>query len=293
MARMAAGLNAGWRAMTARGFGELSPPEAHYAMLELPTNRTEYVGVLQDLGDYPARSPIGQRTPSSEDVATLKQAGGRWRGVTLLDDERTLKHAALLFERLYVLDPFYDSGAQLYAAWHDPFVKDEHSRRLAEQAGWLVRLAPLLNTGTAILAPDHLPGSWNPRPGWRRPRPDADRRQLAAWAMRSGLVLLYWADRLDAVVCTSRADVLASLAVALGAAARSTGVDLTEWPALEVAVLAREERAVELCDIWTELRRVSRRRGRHCLDDLAYALGRVPSGDRGTAWRLVLGETSV
>src|SRR5438067_484476 len=83
---------------------------------------------------------------------------------TMVDDERGIRNAACLFNRVFVLDPLYDSGALLYAAWHDPLIKDEHARRLAEHAGLLVRLAPLLNAGSASLAPDHLPGSWNPRP---------------------------------------------------------------------------------------------------------------------------------
>jgi hypothetical protein len=121
-----------------------------------------------------------------------------------------------LFDRAFVLDPFYDTGALLYAAWHDPVIKDEHARRLADHAGLLVRAAPLLEAGTAVLAPDHLPGSWNPRPDWRKPRPTDGDAQLAGWWMRTALVLLYWADRLDAVVCTTRAEVVAALDVVLG-----------------------------------------------------------------------------
>jgi len=102
-------------------------------MLELPTNRADYVGVLQDIGDYPARSPIGHRIPSDQEVAELKRQQGRWRAIVLLEDERALKIAGWLFNRVFVLDPFYDSGALLYAAWHDPLIKDEHARRLAEQ----------------------------------------------------------------------------------------------------------------------------------------------------------------
>ena len=141
---MAAIDNAGWRAMAAHGFAGLSPPEAEHAVLELPTNRAEYVGVLEDNGDYPARSPIGQRVPSESDVATLKKQEGRWRAVVSLEDERALRNAAGLFQRVFILDPFYDTGALLYAAWHDPLIQDEHSRRLAEQAGLLVRASPLL-----------------------------------------------------------------------------------------------------------------------------------------------------
>jgi hypothetical protein len=289
--RMGSPLNHGWGALTARGFGELSPPEAQHAMLELPTNRAEYVGVLQDLGDYPARSPIGQRIPSGEEVQALRRAGGAsWRGVILLDDEGALKHAAWLFDRVFVLDPFYDTGALLYAAWHDPFIKDEHSRLLAEQAGWLVRLAPLLNSGIALLAPDHLPGSWVPRPGWRKPRPGADRRQLGGWSMRSGLVLLYWADRLDAVVCTTRSDVLAALHVLLGDST-SASFRAPVATTAEEAVAARAEFAEQLCATWAEARKTSRRRHHGCVEDVAYALDSRAS--RALDWRVALGSSSL
>jgi hypothetical protein len=290
---MASQHNPGWRAMASRGFADLSPPEAEHAMLELPTNRAEYVGVLQELGDYPARSPIGQRVPTKADVDALKRGGGPWRGVALLDDERAVCHAALLFDRVFVLDPFYDSGALLYAAWHDPYINDEHSRRLAEQAGWLVRLAPLFNSGTAVLAPDHLPGSWNPRPGWRKPRGNADRRQVAAWAMRSGLVLLYWADRLDAVACTDRTGIVAALEVALGGGMRSCTVELTEVSNAETAQNLRDEHSPELGDRWREMRRSTRRRSRHCLEDLAYAVSGLPLDGQAGMWRLAMGQSGV
>src|SRR5437763_6891822 len=191
---------AGWRTMASHGWADLSPPEAEHAILELPTNRAEYVGVLQDIGDYPHRSPIGHRVPDADEVKALQRAAGRWRAVVLLEDERALRSAAGLFSRVFVLDPFYDTGAMLYAAWHDPLIRDEHSRRLAQHTGLLVRAASLLGAGTAVLAPDHLPGSWSPRPSWRKPRSSEDRRQHAAWAIRSGLVLLHWADRLGATV---------------------------------------------------------------------------------------------
>lgn len=303
--------NPGWRAMASRGFADLSPPEAEHAMLELPTNRADYVGVLEDLGDYPARSPIGQHIPTQAEVDALKEGGGAWRGVVLLDDERSARQGASLFDRVFVLDPFYDSGALLYAAWHDPFVKDEHSRRLAEQAGWLVRLGPLFNAGTAVLAPEHLPGSWNPRPGWRKPRLNQDPRQVGAWAMRTGLVLLYWADRLDAMACASRPDVRAAMQVILGAGARaaptsistappastatSTELELNEASGTDEAQRLRDEHLEVLSEQWREMRRVTRRRGRRCLEDLALALAasRVPASGPVGVWRLMLGEASV
>jgi len=108
--------HSGWQAINRHGFADLSPPEAQHALLELPTNRAEYVGVLEDLGDYPARSPIGPRLPGAEEVASLRRTGGRWRAVVLLDDEAAVNQAACLFESVFVLDPLYDSGALLYAA---------------------------------------------------------------------------------------------------------------------------------------------------------------------------------
>jgi hypothetical protein len=297
--RVAVPQTAGWRALGSRGFADLSPPEAEHAVLELPTNRAEYIGVLQDIGDYPARSPIGPRVPAEDEVAALRRVAGRWRAIVLLEDERALRAATGLFNRVFVLDPFYDSGALLYAAWHDTAIKDEHSRRLAEQAGLLVRAAPLLNAGTAILAPDHLPGSWNPRPGWRQPRSGDDKRQIAAWSVRTSLVLLYWADRLDGVVCTARSDVVAGLDLALGVRTTSSALDLPEPKRIDEAQAAREVIADELGRRWASIRRLSRRRSRNLskLEDVADALTSMAEAlahaTRPQPWRLSLGEGSV
>jgi hypothetical protein len=283
----------GWLAMTRHGFADLSPPEAQHALLELPTNRGEYIGVLQDLGDYPARSPIGPRLPTPEEVNNLKRAGGRWRAVALLDDEGATSQAACLFERVFVLDPLYDPGALLYAAWHDPFIRDEHSRRLAEQASRLVRLAPLLNDGTAILAPDHLPGSWSPRPGWRQPRRTDHPLQLAAWSLRAALVLVYWADRLDAVVCATRADVLAGLHMMLEPVPRVAALDLAIPPDPEAVVDWRQSNADNLGGLWSELRSISRRRAAESVTPLALAAQDVPLDSPRRDWQLVLGAASL
>jgi hypothetical protein len=286
--------HSGWLAISRHGYADLSPPEAQHALLELPANRVEYVGMLQDLGDYPARSPIGARLPTEQDVASLKRAAGRWRAVVPFDDDRAVRQAACLFESVFVLDPLYDPGALLYAAWHDPFIRDEHSRRLAEQTSAIVRLAPLLNTGAAILAPDHLPGSWNPRPGWRQPRRGDHPRQLAAWAMRAALVLVYWADRLDAVVCTTRADVLAGVHVLLGARPHVAGLELAAPPATVEAVCDwRQDRAQALCRLWSELRHLTRRRPVDALGDFALACSDVPLDAVARAWQLVLGTPAV
>jgi hypothetical protein len=283
--------------MASRGITDLSPPEARHALLELSTNRPEYVGVLQDIGDYPGRSPIGQRVPRDDEVEELTRLTGRWRAIVMLDDERALRNAAGLFSRVFVLDPFFDTGAVLYAAWHDPVIRDEQVRRLAEPAALLVRAAPLLSSGTAVLAPDHLPGSWNPRPGWRRPRPNDDKRQRAGWAMRTSMVLLYWADRLDGVVCAALDDVIAGLDVALGPRAMSCRVDFAEPNQIEDAQATRASAMADLEPAWAEMRRLSRRRARTRLEDVGYALTSVVEAlgrpTRPRSWRLSLGEASL
>jgi hypothetical protein len=286
--------NPGWLAISRHGYADLSPPEAQHALLELPTNRTQYVGMLEAVGDYPARSPIGQRLPSTEDVTSLKRAAGRWRAVVPFGDDRAVRQAGCVFESVFVLDPLYDPGQLLYAAWHDPFIRDEHSRRLAEQTSGLVRLAPLLNSGAAMLAPDHLPGSWNPRPGWRQPRRAGHPRQLAAWSMRVALVLVYWADRLDAVVCTTRADVVAGVQVLLAARPHAVALELAVPPSTCEAVGGwRQQNAQVMCELWSELRRVTRRRPMDALSAFALVCADLPLDAATRAWQLVLGAPSV
>lgn len=262
-------------------------------MLELPTNRAEYVGMLQDMGDYPRRSPIGHRVPSDSEVDELQRGAGRWRAMALLEDERALCVAAALFSREFVLDPFFDNGAMLYAAWHDPLIRDEHSRRLAEQAGLLVRCAPLLNCGSAVLAPDHLPGSWNPRPGWRKPRPSDNPRQLAGWAMRSALTLVYWADRLNALVVTTRSDVVAALDVVLGERVVSYTVDLAEPSRVDEAAELRALATDVLVEAWSAANRLGRRRKRTSVEDIAETLSAIAVCETRRTWRLSLGSASV
>ena len=192
-----------WGGMQRRGLGELSPPEVERVLLELPTDRAEYVGLVRDISGWPERSVVGRRIPTEAEIARLNRTSGRLRMVALLEDERAIEVAAPLFDSLFILDPLYDTGDLLYAAWHDPAIRDEHARHLAQHARRLAQLAPLLSDGTAVLAPDHLPGGWDPRPGWRRLRPDADPHTRWAWSLRQALVLLYWADRLNAVICTA------------------------------------------------------------------------------------------
>jgi len=63
--------------MASRGLTDLSPQGARHALLELPTNRAEYVGVLQDIGDYravPAYPEVWNIPPSDCNVRAQSAA---------------------------------------------------------------------------------------------------------------------------------------------------------------------------------------------------------------------------
>ncbi len=281
---------AGWQALlVGRGLDQLSPPEVEHVLLELPAERAAYTGLLSDLTGWPERTPLTRRVPSDQEVQALNRSRGRWRAICLLDDDAALCMAAVLFRRVLVLDPLYDSGDLLYAAWHDPVIKAEHAQRLAEQGSLLVRARAVLRDGTAILAPDHLPGSWDPRPGWRRPRQDAEEHLHKAWALRTALVLLNWADRLDALVVVAREDIADQLPVALGRNTLDCPVSLPEPPELDETMRRRSALRTDLESRWAAARGLSRRRSTKRLPELACALRQIAPGE-AARWRLLLGE---
>jgi hypothetical protein len=113
--------------------------------------------------------------------------------------------------------------------------------------------------------------------------------------MRNALVLLYWADRLDAVVCAARDDVVAALDVALGPGATGCTLEAAEPRRLDAAQADREGCAAHLGPCWRAARRIGRRlRTRAQLEDLACLLSR-PTAVLGEtnptrAWRLSLGD---
>jgi hypothetical protein len=110
-------------------------------------------------------------------------------------------------------------------------------------------------------------------------------------------VLLYWADRLEGVVCTARGDVVAALEVALGPRTKSSTLEMAEPKRINEAQAMREAIADKLGQRWTAMRRLSRRRGHDQLDEIAYALtglaealGHAPEPQ---PWRLALGQGSL
>jgi hypothetical protein len=283
-----------WRALVSHGLADLSPPEAAHSLLELPTNRPEYVSVLQDMGDWPARSPIGQRIPTDAEIDRLKRLSGRWRAVTLLDDDRALRVVTTAFSRSFVLDPLYDSGELMYAAWHDPAISAEHARRLATQAGLLVRARPMLESGAAVLAPDHLPGSWDPRPGWRPRLPHANPNVNAAWSLRTALVLLHWADQLDAVVCTSDTAIARALQIAVQLE-RTQFARIAELETIDLGCTTRKACAAELHTHWRIARRLSRGGSARSMHQLACCMERMAElvEAEGATWKLGLGRADL
>jgi hypothetical protein len=116
--------------------------------------------------------------------------------------------------------------------------------------------------------------------------------------MRSALVLLYWADRLDAVVCAARDDVVAALDVALGPGASGCSLEIAEPHRPEAAQAAREAFAPRLCNCWRAARRIGRRRRtRAQVEALADILSSptpvLAETNPARTWRLSLGDASL
>jgi hypothetical protein len=111
--------------------------------------------------------------------------------------------------------------------------------------------------------------------------------------MRAALVLVYWADRLDAVICATRADVLAGLHVVLGAQPRIAVLEVASPSAIEAVSAWRQDNADRLCQLWTELRRISLRRPADCVGALALAAQDLPLDSPRRAWQLALGTASL
>jgi hypothetical protein len=281
-------LGADWRALTSRGLDSLSPPELDHALVELLADRPACIRLLEDFANWPARPTLTPYVPSEADTSALASLdGGGWRAVVLLDDQRALHAASVCFSRVFVLDPLFDSAGLLYAAWHDPQLQAQHAERLAAHVGLLARLAPLLRAERAVLTPDHLPGSWSPRANWRQPPGSAPPHLQAAWSLRCAVVLVYWADRLDATVCIAdRSEVGQALETAL----RSTGPDTSRAVSIRVPSRFPETAQAPAGNpLWTALQRARRRRGRAALDAVACLLESI-DGDLPTAWRLQLAQ---
>jgi hypothetical protein len=115
--------------------------------------------------------------------------------------------------------------------------------------------------------------------------------------VRTSLVLLYWADRLDGVVCTARGDVVAGLDLALGPLAHSRALDMPEPRRIDEAQGARDMIVDDLAQRWASVRRLSRRRSWKKLEDVSYALTGLAEAlghaSEPRSWRLTLGGGSV
>jgi hypothetical protein len=100
------------------------------------------------------------------------------------------------------------------------------------------------------------------------------------------------------VVCSTRQDVIAALEVALGARAAACSLEVAEPARIDEAQSAREAATDALTKAWSDVRRLSRRRSRVKLDDVAYALTNLAETLTATprgphSWRLSLGEPAV
>jgi hypothetical protein len=100
-------------------------------------------------------------------------------------------------------------------------------------------------------------------------------------------VLLHWADRLDALVCVTRTDVVEMLRAAFGPAETWRIVRLPQ-------PLTLDQRRQELAPQWAAARRLTRRRVLRRLDEMSRALEQigcaVVPGSPRDEWRLALGR---
>jgi hypothetical protein len=107
-------------------------------------------------------------------------------------------------------------------------------------------------------------------------------------------VLLNWADRLDAVVVATRADIATQLPMALAAESSRCGVALPEVPELADLMRWRTDCAEDLGNRWAHARRLARRRQPFGLPALACALhgtaSLVAPGVETEPWQLHLGS---
>ena len=241
------------------------------------------------LADWPAHSDAG------DEVDALAQGGRRIVAWCRPSRRRARRApgAIGLFDRVFVLDPFYDRAPCCTPPGTTRY-QGRARRRLAEQAGWLVRLGAAVNAGTAMLAPEHLPGSWNPRPAGAS-RGTKDPRQVGAWAMRTSLVLLYWADRLDAW----RVRRPPGRAAAMRGDPRGAGCALDARSRLTASCRGSERGAASarraprrvIASSGARCAGLRVRRGRRCLEDLATCAPRDARSRRAVGvWRLMLGE---
>ena len=284
---------ASWGALADLGLDQLSPPEAERVLYELEAERRRFIALLCQLTRWPARSTLGPRLPEAAEVDALEALPGRWRLLTLPEDDRALRLGGLAFERIFVLDPLYDCGKTLYGAWHRAGVDPRHVHQVGERALALLRAGPLLRSGVAVLAPDQLPRSWDPFPSAPRPDP-SDRGACRAWAMGRALTLIYWADRLDAVIAISQPDVAAAVFDLVRPTHEAAVARLPDLPGLDDVVARRRDARQSLSRLWRNARR--RSRARQSAVSPASAMERlwtVVAGAPAREWTVSLGPETL
>jgi hypothetical protein len=106
-------------------------------------------------------------------------------------------------------------------------------------------------------------------------------------------VLTYWADRLNALVCTTRPEVIAALDVILGDDVVTRALDLAQPARIDEAQIERDAALEALAAGWSDAGAASRRRSRARFDEIVDAITAIPCQGELTSWRLTLGVASV
>ena len=97
----------------------------------------------------------------------------------------------------------------------------------------------------------------------------------SAWALRSAFVLLYWAERLEAVVCTTDQSLSTALRLALAGSCEAASTAVGEQAEIDTADRLRRACIGDLAACWRRARRFMRGRSAAKLTGLACDLTRT------------------
>jgi len=281
-----------WGALAVNGLDYLSAPELQWAIRELTQDRGAFLGVLTAAARYPRESMVGPRRPDPAEVDGLDRTLPPSRALVHPEDEAAVLAAGGLFQTVLALDPFWAAPRLLYSCWHARSgISLEQADALLEMAGPCVRLAPLIADGSLRFVPDHLPGSWEPYPMPRRAPPTASPQVRAGLALRRAARLVYWADRLGAVVVAAQPETAAMLHELVGSGLPgAVAATLPLAPNDDLAAALRRRAGAGVRDAWSAWPALDRDRSGD-LAALVACLTLVDSTGEGprTPWSLACG----
>ena len=93
--------------------------------------------LVRDISGWPERSVVGRRIPTEAEIARLNRTRVDCARSRCLRTNARSRSQRRVFDCLFVLDPLYDTGDLLYAAWHDrPFVTSTRGTSRSTPDAW-------------------------------------------------------------------------------------------------------------------------------------------------------------